>query len=375
MPELFERTEIKSLQMANRSMRSATWSGVGDARGYVTDKAVAFYSRLAGGGIGLIVTGYQHVMPNGQQLPFKIGNYDDDQLEGLSRLASAVHAEGGRIATQLVHACGRSDPGSIPPGAEVWAPSPVPDPTTGRVPKEMTKSDIAEMVEAFAAAASRSKRAGFDAIQLHGAHGYGINQFLSPAWNQRGDAYGGSLSNRYRVLGEVMEATRGAVGDDFPVLIKLNGHDYLDKGLELEESLKIASRLQDDGIDMIEVSGGSMASYKGMSPARTRIAKQEDEAYLSNLATAIKRTVSVPVATVGGIRSLSTIQGILSDRIADYISMSRPFIREPHLMNRWKSGDEAKATCVSCNGCFETGVQGLGISCKLEREKQAKERE
>jgi len=372
MPKLFESTTIKSMDLSNRSWRSATWAGVGDERGYVTDRAVDFYRELGRGGIGLIVTGYEHVMPNGQGLQYMIGNYEDDQIEGLSRLAEAVHAEGGKIVPQIVHAGLSANPDHFPSGFEHLAPSAIPDPGSGKVPREMTTQEIRQLVEAFAAAADRSKKAGFDGVQLHGAHGFLINQFLSGYFNKRGDGYGGNLSNRYRFFGEVLEAVRGSVGEDFPVLTKLSGHDFVEGGLIPEETVKVAQRLADDGIDAIEVSGGSSASPPEMGPARTKIKKEENQAYLLDLAIAIKEAVRVPVATVGGVRSLNMIEKIIGDGKADYVSMARPFIREPNLMNRWESGDTDPPKCISCNGCFETGVMGLGISCKIERKLKEK---
>lgn len=367
MSELFEATQIKTLELANRSVRSATWSGVGDERGYVTDKAVQFYGELGTGGIGLIITGYQYVLPNGPQMPYMIGNYEDGQIPGLARLAEAVHRGGGKIAPQIVHCGARANPKLIPHGDTLWAPSAIRDESTGRVPKEVTKQEIQLLVEAYAAAAERCVKAGFDAVQLHGAHGYGINQFLSPCTNTRGDAYGGNLRNRYRFLAETLEAVRGAVGEDFPVIIKLNGHDHLEGGMLPEDGVEIARRLSDDGIDAIEVSGGTPTSPKNTGPTRTKIKTEQDEAYFADLACRVKQAVRVPVITVGGVRSLKKIGDILSDGIADYVAMSRPFIREPQLMNRWKSGDTERARCISCNGCFETGVKGMGISCKVER--------
>lgn len=370
MAQLFEKTWIGSLELENRAVRSATWSGVGDDRGYATDRAVAFYHALAKGGIGLIVTGYQYIMPNGIQLPYMIGNYEDDQIPGLARLAATVHEEGGRIVPQIVHCGARANPSLFPEGHEVWAPSAIPDPTTGNTPHEVSRQEIQILVEAYARAAARAQKAGFDGVQLHGAHGYGINQFLSPVWNRRGDAYGGSLKNRFRFLAEVMEAVRGAVGEDFPILIKLAGHDFLDKGLVPEDTIQVSARLAECGIAAIEVSGGNAASPKDLGPVRKHIHNEEDEAYFSDLAAVVKSTVTVPVITVGGIRSPKIIDTVLNARKADYVAMSRPFVREPGLINRWKSGDTTKAACISCNGCFETGMTGDGISCKVERKLQ-----
>jgi len=374
MPELFEKTWIKSLELDNRAVRSATWSGVGGPEGHVTDKALEFYRELGRNGIGLIITGFQYVMPNGIAIAYMIGNCEDGQIEGLSRLAAAVHEEGGKVVAQIVHGGARANPKLVPPGYEIWVPSAIPDPAVGNPPKEVTRQEIRQLVDAYAAAASRSKAAGFDGVQLHGAHAYGINQFISGFWNRRGDAYGGSLGNRYRFLAEVLEAVRGVVGDDFPILIKLSAHDFLEGGLVPEESLEIARHLSDDGIDAIEVSGGSPISPKGLTPSRENIRKQEDEAYLVQFAARIKQVVKVPVITVGGVRSLKTINDILTAGKADYVAMSRPFIREPNLIQRWKSGDTRRSFCMSCNGCFETGLQGIGISCKVERERREKEK-
>jgi 2,4-dienoyl-CoA reductase-like NADH-dependent reductase (Old Yellow Enzyme family) len=288
-------------------------------------------------------------------------------LEGLTRLADAIHSHGGKVVAQIVHTGNKANPELFPEEGEVWGPSAVPDPVTGRMPKEMSKQDVATVVEAFAAAASRTQRAGFDGVQLHGAHGYGINQFLSGAINQRSDAYGGDISKRYRFLAEVMEAVRGAVGEDYPLFIKLSGNDFVERGLTPDESLYVARRLVDDSIDCIEVSGGSRGSANGMIPSRPNILKEENEAYLKEYAARFKEALRVPIITVGGFRSPGVISKILSDRVADYVAMCRPLIREPHLINRWKSGDLERAKCVSCNGCFETGLEGTGVACKIER--------
>ena len=365
---LFEKTWIRSLELSNRTIRSSTWSGVGDRKGYVTDRALEFYGELAKGDIGLILTGYQYVMTNGQGLPYMLGNYDDTQAEGLKKLVDTVHKEGGKIAVQLVHCLARANPKLFfREGDELWGASAVAYSAEDKVPREMTRTDIARLVEAHAAAASRSLSSGFDGIQIHGAHGFGINQFLSPAWNRRGDMYGGSLQNRYRLVGEILEAIRGEVRKDFPVMFKLSAQDFIENGVELSESAEIARRLADDGIDAIQVSACCSISNPDKHCTKSMIVKEKDEAYLADFAQYIKERVNVPVIVVGGIRSVPVIDGILKEKRADYISMARPFIREPHLIKRWKAGDSANARCISCNRCFETGMKGLGISCYWER--------
>ncbi len=210
---------------------------------------------------------------------------------------------------------------------------------------------------------------------LHGAHGYGIHQFLSPAWNRRGDSYGGSLQNRYRVVGEILEAIKGSVDPKFPILFKLSAQDFVNSGLEPPEALEIAGRLQDGGIAAIQVSACCSVSGNDKHCPKTEILEEKDEGYLLDFSQYVKDAVKVPVIAVGGIRSLSTAESVLKEGKSDYISLARPLIREPKLINRWKSGNTSKAKCISCNGCFETGLQGLGISCKIERMLKENEQE
>ncbi len=370
-PQLFEKTLLGPVELSNRFIKSSTWSGMADQKGYVTDRAVAFYGELATGDVGLILTGYQYVMTNGLALPYMVGNYDDTQIEGLSKIADTIHKGGGRVFAQLVHSLARANPKMFfNEGDELWGASDVAYSGGEPIPKEMTRKEITRLVEAHAAAAARSKKCGFDGIQLHGAHGYGINQFLSSAWNRRSDSYGGSLRNRYRVVGEILEAMKGAVGKDYPILFKLSANDFVPNGLEPPESLEIARRLTSDGIVGIQVSACSTISTKNKHCIKKEILEEKDEGYLLDFTQFIKEGVKVPVIAVGGIRSLSTANAILKDRKADYISMARPFIREPHLIKRWKNGDTSKATCISCNRCYDPGMKGEGISCYWESAKE-----
>ena len=371
MTQLFEKSWIRSLELSNRTVRSATWTGTGDEKGFVTDLTCEFYDRLARGAVGLIISGYQYILPNAIQLPYMLGNYDDAQVPGLKRLAETVHAGGGKLVGQIVHTGFRANPKLFPQEGEIWAPSETNDPTVKHNLKAMPKNQILDLIQAYANAARRLKQSGFDGVQLHGAHGYGINQFLAPCWNQRGDSYGGNLSNRYRILGEALEAVRAEVGADWPIMIKLNAVDFVEKGLEIRETLEIGKRLANDGIDAIEISGGSASSPKNQGPVRTKINQDIDEAYFADLAAQFKEKVKVPVISVGGFRSLQKIEEIIKNNCADYVSMARPFIREPGLVNRWLGGNISRATCISCNGCFESGLKGMGISCKIEREKAA----
>jgi 2,4-dienoyl-CoA reductase-like NADH-dependent reductase (Old Yellow Enzyme family) len=190
---------------------------------------------------------------------------------------------------------------------------------------------------------------------------------LSPAYNRREDEYGGAIENRARVHLEICKAIREVVGKKYPVLIKINSEDCLENGLSLQDSIVAAKRLTDAGIDAIELSGGTLTSGQ-RSPSRTGITKEEKEAYFKQAAAAYKKAVDVPIILVGGMRSLNVAQQTISNGTADYISMSRPFIREPGLINRWQSGDTAPAKCKSDNLCFGPAIRGKGIMCMVEKQ-------
>jgi len=234
----------------------------------------------------------------------------------------------------------------------------------------MTLEDIREVVEAFGRAAYRAREAGFDGVQIHAAHGYLFSQFLSPAFNKREDEYGGPLENRARALLEVLRRLKTEVGNDFPILVKMNSQDFIDDGLSLEDAVKVGAMLQKEGIDAIELSGGTPLSGK-LGTIRKGIKSEENEAYFKDSAKAFKRVIEIPLILVGGIRSIQVAEKLLIEGTADYISMSRPFVREPALVKRWASGDHRRATCLSDSLCFRPTVAGEGIYCVTERRQQA----
>ena len=367
MKTLFEETTINGMTLRNRMVRSATWEGMCDPDGRPTEKLTEFYRQLALGGVGLLITGYTFVTPEGKQLPGKMGIHTDDFAEAYKKMTSAIHEAGGAVAVQLVHAGGQTDSSNA--GRQPLAPSAVKVDQFPEMPAELTLDEIDTIVEAFAKGAQRAKEWGFDAVQLHGAHGYLINQFLSPLTNQRSDEYGGSITNRSRFVIEVYKKVREAVGDDYPVLIKLNASDNLEGGLSIDDAMFAAQQLSELGIDAIEVSAGTPASGDE-SPARAKINKPEKEAYHLVQARQIKSAVSCPVMVVGGMRSWEVAENAVAEEGLDYISMARPLIREPGLPERWRSGDRSPATCISCNGCFMPGIKEGGIYCVAEKKKK-----
>jgi 2,4-dienoyl-CoA reductase-like NADH-dependent reductase (Old Yellow Enzyme family) len=369
MTALFDPVVINGMVLPNRLMRSATWEGMCDPDGRPTQRLIDYYRQLARGGVGLIVTGYTFVSREGKQLPGTMGIHSDDFAEEMRTLAGTVHGEGAKLCMQLVHTGGQTD--SRTAGQRPLAPSAVKVDQFPEQPEELSKVEIARLVAAFADGAGRARAYGFDAVQLHAAHGYLINQFLSPLTNRRNDEYGGAIENRCRFLLEVYRAVRKAVGNDFPVMIKLNGCDNLAGGLSNEDAMHAARALAAEGIDAIEVSGGTPASGSH-TPVRTKIDTTEQEGYNLALAKGIKAAAGCQVWSVGGFRSLDVIQQAIADGI-DGIALSRPFIWEPDLARRWQAGDSARARCISCNGCFRPGLKEGGIRCVVAEKPAAKE--
>jgi 2,4-dienoyl-CoA reductase-like NADH-dependent reductase (Old Yellow Enzyme family) len=232
--------------------------------------------------------------------------------------------------------------------------------------REMTGADLETVRKAFASAALRAQKAGFDAVQLHAAHGYLLSQFLSPFFNKRKDAYGGDTKKRSRFVVEILKAVREAVGPVFPVFIKLNSEDFLPGGLTVDDMLQTSAILEETGIDAIEMSGGTFLSGKMNASRRGKPGPGEAEAYYETAARRYKNKIRVPLMLVGGIRTFETAERLVTDGVADYVALCRPFIREPGLVNRWKSGDRRPASCLSDSRCFKPALEGQGIYCVVE---------
>jgi len=328
-------------------MRSATNDRHAEVSGHVNDNFVQVYEKLAAGGVGLIVTGHAYVKWNGKASDRMLGVHDDDLVPGLKRVVEAVHQYDSKIVMQINHA-GRQTSSSVI-GETIVAPSAVYNSLYDETPRAFTGDEIEELIEAYGAAAGRAVSAGFDGVQIHGAHGYLVSQFISPYTNKREDKWDGSLENRMRFPLELLRRIRKEVGDNYPVMIKLNSEDFLEGGLTIEESAQIAKTLSRKGIDAIEISGG-------MQDTRDQIIKpdildEKDEAYYRDNARKFKEVIDVPLMLVGGLRSPGLMERLLEDGEVDMVSLCRPFIREPDLVNRWKQGDRDKADCISCGGC------------------------
>lgn len=359
---LFEPTKIKSMDLRNRFVRSATYDGCAD-KGSVTEKQISLYASLAEGGVGLIITGITYVHNKGQISKFQNAISNDEFIPGLNRLTSAVHDRGAKIAVQLFHG-GREARFSKSSNRVPIGPSFLEkDPYFKAEYRAMTETEIWEVVRAFGDGARRAREAGFDAVQIHGAHAYLLSQFLSPYTNHRDDEWGGELKNRIRLHHEILKDIRQKVGEYYPVLIKIGVQDGFPNGLEFSEGKVAAKYLADSGFDALEISQGLRGTGWENTEFRTKINVLDREAYFRNWCREIKDQVDVPVMMVGGLRTFKLMEEIIQKKEADFISLSRPLIREPGIINDWKGGDRHRAKCMSCNECFESLLKGKTLEC------------
>jgi 2,4-dienoyl-CoA reductase-like NADH-dependent reductase (Old Yellow Enzyme family) len=366
MSVLFTDAKINGVTVKNRFVRSATYDGSAETTGLISKKQIELFSRLAEGGVGLIITGITWVHASGQASPLMNTVADDQFVPGLSELTRACHAHGAKICLQLFHG-----------GREAWwvktrneiplAPSVIEhQPFFNGSHRAMTEAEIWNVIGAFGEGARRAKQAGFDAVQVHGAHAYLFSQFLSPYTNRRQDQWGGSLENRLRFHTEVYRSIRAAVGSDYPVIIKIGIQDGFEGGLVAAEGLEAARRLGELGFDALEVSSGLRGQpYQG-TEYRTGINKIEKEGYFRDWCRTLKRQVNVPIMAVGGYRTFSLMESVVDKGDADFISLSRPLIREPAIINDWRHNQNKKVRCVSCNKCLESLLEAVPLHCIVD---------
>ena len=372
MTTLFQPARIGTLELPNRFIRSATAERMADADGRPRPELRRLYRDLALGGVGLIISGHMYVHPSGKAHPEMTGIHSDALVPDLAALAEAVHQAGGRIAAQINHGGMQCSRRTV---SQTIAPSAIDAPFLRQRPRAMTSQEIETLIQAYADAARRAQEAGFDAVQIHGAHGYLISQFLSPYTNRRTDEWGAepaagsaeSLESRTRFLRAVCQAIRDRVGADYPLFIKLGMIDGVEGGLAPEDGAKIVELLAEMGLDAVEISGG----IGGDEPLNTRgpIGSQEDEAYFRPLARRARARTSLPIALVGGLRSRSVMEDVIDSGDATFISLSRPLICEPDLPHRFRRGVQDRAACTSCGQCWPD-EPGEGIACPLRSEKR-----
>ena len=313
MKTLFDETTLRGIRLKNRVWRSATWLGLADANGFMTDAIISTYETLAEGGAAVIVTGLTSVSATDAHIGGECEFYDNRFIDGHCRLTDAIHRHGARILLQTAMVDGPVD--------------------------ELTTAQVDDVVAAFGDAARRAEQAGYDGVQIHAAHFFYISRFISPLFNHRTDGYRGS-----GILPAILADMRDKTSDSFLITMKINSSDGYPGGMEKEEMVKACRPMTD--LDAIEVSANG-TSQTGIRAGVNEGSFLEATAHLAG-------EVEVPVVLVGGLRSVEFIGQVLNNTKVEYISLSRPLIREPNLINRWQQGDTTPSKCVSCNGCYRT---------------------
>ncbi|MFX1314642.1 MAG: NADH:flavin oxidoreductase [Promethearchaeota archaeon] len=385
--------KIGKMEIRNRFVRSATLENMAQRDGKVTDNLIKLLSTLAKGEVGLIIPGYMYIDPLGQAYGYQTGIFDDNLIPGLKKITNAIHEEDGKVAFQIVHAGMQTFSRLI--GTTPIGPSgDIINPVSIDYSREMTEEEIQDSIEAFVSAAKRAVEAGVDAIQLHSAHGYLINQFLSPFYNRRQDEWGGSDEKRFRYVKEVITKIKRILPTDLPLLIKLNTNDYTPtEGITPLLAAKYSEWLVKLGIDAIEISCGS-GTYAIFNMCRGDIPVAEivqavpdymkkmtegiyqdmvgkydlEEGYNLEAAKIIKPKIGdVPLIIVGGLRTKAFMEEIIEKKYIDFISMSRPFIREPFLVKSFKEGKQDKVSCISCNRCLAAIPNNFPLRCYVNK--------
>ncbi|MBA3008745.1 MAG: NAD(P)/FAD-dependent oxidoreductase [Proteobacteria bacterium] len=356
LSHLFNPIQIGNMTVKNRLMMSAMSINFGvDGNCHVTDQLIEYFVERAKGEVGMMLVGGGSVHPGGQELPDLPQMYDDSCIPSLKRMVDRVKKYDTRFGVQLMHG-GRQS--YLP---QKVAPSAIPAPAVvkGEV-RALEIAEIKELVACFGDAARRCRTAGFDFIEIHGAHGYLINQFMAPNSNIRTDEYGGSFENRTRFLFEILGAVRDRAGKDFPVGIRINGRDYIENGWELKDTVRLAPLLEKAGVVYLHISGGVYGSTELTIPSM-----YTPQGCFVHLAEAVKKTVNIPVITVGRIKDPEHANGILGEGKADMISMGRSFLADPQYPRKAREGKFSQIRpCVGCClGCIHAVLAKEPGSC------------
>lgn len=379
---IFENVTIGGLGLKNRIIRSATHDGLADEWGIPTEKLIKKYEFLAKNDVGCIITGYAGVSENGMSpYPAMLKIHNDENIEGFKKLACAVHKHNTPIVLQIAH-CGRQTSSKVIEEQKVA-------PTSKRhlfypdKPKELDEKGIQEIIDDFVLAAIRAEICGFDAVQLHGGHGYLLHDFMSPYGNNRVDKWGGNTENRCRIVCEIIKGIKSKTA--LPIWIKISAEDNRKNGMNVDETIKILNMLKNAGLDAVEVSCGTVED--GMNTMRSKVMPMEavfeyrepcasfpkplkvfslacanlvnplikQPTPLENFnvfnAEKIKKATNLPVIVVGGIHKLDDMENIVKSQKADAVSMCRPFICEPNLAKKLKDKTQTEAKCIMCNYC------------------------
>jgi len=357
MFSFFEPVDFCGLRLNNHFVRSATLEGMATADKIPSDPLLALYEELAKGCVGLIITSAVRPdrswdpSPNSRNLCLD----RDDLVPAFTRLAERVHDFGSRVFLQL---------GTFYRfRGELVGPSALPfqGASGTTILRALEEGEVATIVDIYGEAGRRAREAGFDGVQINAAHGFPVSRFLSPVFNKRQDGYGGSPGARARIVIEIRDKIGKKAGQDFPVLVKMNVSDFAGEEFFLEDAVDVARILSQKGIAAIETSGGA----SGQKVTWLGAVNDSDwtEGYFVEYGALIKKAVPVPIIMVGGLRSLEMAEAVVQRGKADLVAMSRPFIREPGIVRRWREGDLTPSDCSSCNGCLDLVLSGHPLQC------------
>jgi len=361
-PHLFSAGRIGTLKLKNRVVMPPMVRDYADKHGKATPRYIAHIDSIAKGGVGMMILEASFIRQDGRGFPNELGIQSDATIPGLCKLANAAHKYKAAIGVQIYHA-GRQT-SKIKTGLRCVGPSAIADPLTNEVPRVLSVKDIAQLVKDYAKASLRAKKAGMDFVELHGAHGYLITQFLSPFSNQRKDAYGGSFENRFRFLQEVFEAVRKLVGPQFPIVVRLSGDELVKGGLTIADTVKIAKKLETLGADALHISAGNYASYvqgKMIAPMA------QLDGVLAPLAKAVKRAVKIPVIAVGKIRTPELAEKLIKEKATDFVAVGRSLLADPEWPNKAGAGKASDIMpCIACNqGCISRLFANQDVWCTV----------
>lgn len=362
MSKIFEEGRIGNQTIKNRLIMSAMVTNYCTEDGKPTERFIQYHEARARGGVGLLTTEACYVTKAGRGFPHQAGLQQDENIEAWKAFTAHIHAAGAKCSAQLYH--GGRQTSEAATGGPLEAPSDIPCPLMGGAPVPLTVERIHEIVREFGEAARRAKEAGFDAVEIHGAHGYLLSEFQSPYSNRRTDEYGGSVENRERFPLEVLRSVRAAVGPDFPILYKVSAEEGVAGGLTIEDTCAFAKKLVENGVSAIICS---RAVYENVQyqipPASEKLALNVENA------SKIKKAINsaVPVSVVGRMRGMDTMEEVLETGKADFINLARPLLCDPELPNKMKEGRlEEIRPCLSCNqGCVDYLLGGQPIKCMI----------
>jgi len=364
-PALFSSGQIGALETKNRVVMPPMVRNYADEKGLVTQRYIAHIGRIAQGGVGTMILEASFIRQDGKGFSHELGIHADEAIPGLRQLVNAAHAYGAVVGPQLYHA-GRQTSSKVT-GVQPIAPSAIPDPTTNEAPRALNVEEIHEIVNDFAFAAGRAKNAGCDFVEIHGAHGYLITQFLSPFSNFRNDQYGGSDEGRMRFMSEVVQAVRKTVGSGFPIIMRISANEMVTNGITLEDGANIAKKLEELGVDAIDVSSGNYASFnRGYLITPMSMPDGLEVPF----AEWIKSCVKIPVIAVGKIRSPAMADDIIRTGKADFVAIGRSLLADPDWPKKAQNGHtNLIRSCIACNeGCITRLFSNHDVWCTVNPE-------